>query len=256
PKVALTREAGKNSKLQGLLNEVGVSTLEIPCIAHAEGPDLSELPGALQQECLSYVVITSPEAAKVFLGGWEAAGKPPVSVACVGKATGEALRKGGVQPVFTPSKATGETLAAELPLPSRVTASGATPRVLYPASARALQTLEEGLQNRGFEVQRLDTYNTVPAAWGAVEETDAGCAAVAAFGSPSAVKTWAARVGTERAAAACIGETSARACQAEGWADSQIFYPDKPGIEGWVQAVRDALNAITDASKLRAAAAE
>ncbi|CAM9221774.1 unnamed protein product, partial [Choristocarpus tenellus] len=244
--VALTREAGKNIKLAELLQKDGVPSVEVPCIAHADGEDLPKLPLALIEEDLVYVVVTSPEAAKVFLGGWRVAGKPSVSVACVGKATGEALRKGGVEPAFTPSKATGETLAAELPMPDS-SESGVLPRILYPASVKAQQTLEKGLQERGFEVHRLNTYDTIPALWGEEEKAAAASVTVAAFGSPSAVKTWAARVGTKSTSAACIGETSASACRAAGWVEEQVFFPDKPGMEGWAQAVRDALEVVAGA---------
>ena len=238
----------------------------------------------------------------MFLAGWTKAGEPSVQVACVGKATGDALRAKGVTPVFTPSKATGETLAAEIPrLPPTAdgvvsggeaaaaaveggSELGSAPegrcRVLYPASAKAQQTLEAGLQARGFEVRRLNTYDTVPASWDEDAKAAAAAATVAAFGSPSAVKTWAARMGVAAgvgdcegaesgrrtgtgeegvregaempavgevgagALAACIGETSARACREAGWPESAIFYPEKPGMDGWAKAVGDALETV------------
>lgn len=211
------------------------------------------MPEALGDPEVAYVIITSPEAAKVFLGGWNKAGRPEVRVACVGKATGEALQHGGVEPVFTPSKATGETLAAELPL-----LASTRPRVLYPSSAKAQKTIEEGLEERGFDVRRLNTYNTVPAAWNDHARAVAEAAVVAAFGSPSAVKTWASRLGPgaegRGACAACIGETSARACVEAGWPASAVFFPDKPGVEGWAQAVRDAVAQIEEWSRLASAA--
>ena len=41
PLVALTREEGKNGKLQkALASSTSVQTVELPCIAHADGPDL------------------------------------------------------------------------------------------------------------------------------------------------------------------------------------------------------------------------
>lgn len=249
---------------------------QIPCIAHEDGPDLPLLPTALQETPgLAYVVITSPEAAKIFLDGWKAAGSPAtISVVCVGAATGQALEKGGITPVFTPSKATGETLAAEIPIPTAGT-DGSTPArrvVLYPASAKASNQLQDGLTARGFEVRRLDTYNTVPAQWDAAAEAAAQSASVVAFGSPSAVKTWAARVGVFDSAAAkmgeggredgrrrgsggggavaaCIGNTSATACRKAGWPDEAIFYPESPGMEGWAKAVGDALAAVGTLSK-------
>ena len=66
----------------------------------------------------------------------------------------------------------------------------------------------------------------------------AAAVAVVAIGSPSAARVWAERVGTGQAVA-CIGETSARACEDLGF--SSVFFPDKPGIPGWAASVRDAV---------------
>ena len=41
--VALTRERGNNEKLQKLLAEQGIETVEIPCIAHGIGKDRDKL---------------------------------------------------------------------------------------------------------------------------------------------------------------------------------------------------------------------
>ncbi|CAM9290048.1 unnamed protein product [Phaeothamnion confervicola] len=121
--------------------------------------------------------------------------------------------------------------------------TGPVASILYPASSKAQRTLEDGLAARGFAVRRLDVYDTVPADWSAADEAAAATAAVAAFGSPSAVKTWAARRGVAGCLAACIGETSAVACRKQGWPEEAIFYPEQPGMDGWVAAVARALQA-------------
>ena len=112
--------------------------------------------------------------------------------------------------------------------------------MLYPASALAADTVADGLAARGFDVTRLDAYTTVAAAWppGAADDA-AARARVVAFASPSAVRVWAERVGTGPAAA-CIGETSAAACREAGWASERVFWPDKPGMDGWLAAVESA----------------
>eukprot|EP00611_Tribonema_gayanum_P006267 TRINITY_DN15563_c0_g1_i1.p1 TRINITY_DN15563_c0_g1~~TRINITY_DN15563_c0_g1_i1.p1 ORF type:complete len:300 (-),score=79.70 TRINITY_DN15563_c0_g1_i1:162-932(-) len=240
--VALTREAGNNGKLEALLAAKGIDCVEVPCIAFTDGPDSAQLPQHLASGAYDYVIVTSPESAKVFLQAWDAAERPNVSVACVGTATGDALRARGLEPAFTPSRAYGEDLAAEIPLPpSAAAGEGGAPRVLYPASARAPGTVQEGLEARGFHVVRLNTYDTGAAAWSDADLSNAAHAAVAAFGSPSAVKAWVSHMGVEAAAAACIGVTSAKAAKAAGWSDDRIFWPEKPGMPGWAQAVEEAL---------------
>ena len=76
PRVVLTREAGKNGKLQAMLAVRGVPALELPLVETAPGPDRAALPGMLRAGGFDWVAITSPEAAAVFMEGWRAAGCP------------------------------------------------------------------------------------------------------------------------------------------------------------------------------------
>ena len=251
--VALTREKGKNDKLFKVLasnQAINSSTKpvkihEIPCIEHAEGPDIDELLPTLASNRFDYVAITSPEAAKVFASAWIDADRPKMGVvAAVGKATGEALKEFGIDVGFVPSKATAATLVDELPLSNAAKDEGRKTTLLYPASAKAQDTLQSGLEERGFSVTRLNTYDTVPATWTADQLSLAASASVACFASPSAVKAWlknTSTIDTPRAIAACIGETSASACRNNNWEETAIFYPEKPGVEGWASAVVEAL---------------
>ena len=190
-KVALTREDGANGKLAKLISggdsSSGCEVVELPCIMFADGEDSSQLPKALTASDI--IVITSPQAASVFLSAWETAGRPAgLKVASVGKGTSSPLIKAGITPIFEPSDSTAETLASELP-----SSLGST--VLYPSSAIAENTLAKGLEQRGFKVTRLNTYSTVPAVWTEQQTQLARSVDIVTFGSPSAVKTWAEKVG-------------------------------------------------------------
>jgi uroporphyrinogen-III synthase len=44
--------------------------------------------------------------------------------------------------------------------------------------------------------------------------------------------------------ASCIGETSASACRKNEWEEKYIFFPEKPGVDGWATAVADALELV------------
>jgi len=243
--VALTRELGKNEKLRARLAELRpeLATAELPCIAHAAVPTAAEVAPALSAGGgFDYVIITSPEAADTFLrlvceafGGVEAT-PTPLRAAAVGDATAAVLEAGGVEVAFRPSRALGKVLAAELP------AAGGN-RVLYPASARAATTIQEGLAGRGFEVTRINTYDTVPADWGAGAAEAAAQASVVTFASPSAVKVWTERVPRARdMPVACIGETSAKRCRELGYAN--VHFPDKPGIDGWAETILKCVAAV------------
>ena len=72
-----------------------------------------------------------------------------------------------------------------------------------------LRALQAGLSARGFAVERLNTYNTVPVqSLPAADLATATAAQVVAFASPSAVKAWLECAGSQAAAdmaIACIG---------------------------------------------------
>lgn len=254
-RVALTRQEGQNGKLRralgaalersGLPSE-GFELAELPCIEHGEGDDFPSLvarlgAGASGASLPDVAVLTSPEAARTFLRAWEAArpGEPvALPIASVGRGTSAVLEAAGAAVAFEPSLANAEALAAEMP-------KGLGRRALYAASGIAPGTLQEGLERRGFEVERLNTYTTRPvqdfgsAALSSMRGTD-----VVTFGSPSAVRAWTQHAGSG-AVAACIGGTSRDAAEKAGF--QRIFSPAAPGIEGWadatVEAVRELLKA-------------
>ena len=141
-KIAVTREVGGNDKLVKLLD--GYSVFEIPCIMFASGDDSTKLPNAILGH--DVIVITSPQAAKVFLESWIIAGRPTgLNIATVGEGSSRPLIAEGLIPFFEPSDSTAKTLAAEMP-------DIRGKNVLYPSSAIAENTLVEGLEARGFMV--------------------------------------------------------------------------------------------------------
>jgi len=225
PSIALTREDGANDKLAALLQ--GLTCVEIPCIAFGPGSDVGLLPAALT--ATDIIVITSPQAAQVFLTAWSQAGKPQVRIATVGKGTSKPLAAAGLVSVFEPSDATAETLAKELP-----TTWGT--RALYPSSSIAENTLAKGLEARGFVVTRLNTYETVPAEWSPEQLQVAKSVDIVTFASPSTIRVWAERVGVA-ATAVVIGPTSAKACKSAGF--ERIECPEgSKGIEAWADLIK------------------
>lgn len=283
--VALTREVGKNGKLEKTLTAhpglkmmgLNLNVIELPCIEHADGDDLAKLVDILSNtnsegsiSDYDYVVITSPEAARVLASAIEQSNmasldafNDSVQVAAVGKATGKALEKLGIDVDFVPSQATGETLAAELP------AMGGSQRtkILYPASTKARNDIQEGLEARTndaddaaiFDFTRLNTYDTVPAAFNPTQMSRVDGIEIACFGSPSAVNAWLENMdvkynlqdmdeegkkklgaqGNGNVLAACIGTTSARAVLESGrWNAMDIYYPkENPGVDSWADSI-------------------
>ncbi|CAA6658871.1 unnamed protein product [Spirodela intermedia] len=208
-------------KRPDVVGKYNVHCLEVPLVMHTQGPDTSRLPSLLREKEFDWIVITSPEAGSVFLDAWKAAGCPRVRLGVVGAGTASIFNEvlqsteKSLEVAFSPSKATGKVLASELPVHGRGTCS-----VLYPASVKAGHEIEGGLSARGFEVTRLNTYNTVP-----VNDIDQGVleeavsAPVLAVASPSAVRAWmnlVARGEEWGNSVACIGETTASAAKRLG----------------------------------------
>ncbi len=287
--IALTREEGNNDKLKKeltkllLLNEHDDDTnndaspitdetttiVELPCIAHADGEDLPRLEETLRHRNFDYIVVTSPEAARVLATAYlvvandnndfddddnSNASKALAAskVAAVGKATRETLEKLGIPVDFCPTKATAQTLVEELPaVVDQQDNNGRPATVLYPASARAATTLQDGLEaSKRFVVTRLNTYDTTTAVWTDEQKEMASHVSVVCFGSPSAVEAWLLNSDNNRnILAACIGETSAAACREFQFPEENIFFPEKPGIPGWAQAVNNALQSLSAAQE-------
>ncbi|KAH0760132.1 hypothetical protein KY290_023625 [Solanum tuberosum] len=252
PKVVVTRERGKNGKLINALVRHGIDSLELPLIQHMHLPDLDRLTSLLSEATFDWIIITSPEAGKVFLDAWKAAGTPSVRVGVVGSGTAsifdEAVQssKQYLDVAFSPSKATGKVLALELPKNGNDKCT-----VLYPASAKASTDIEEGLSGRGFEVTRLNTYTTAP-----VNHVDqyllelALSAPVVAVASPSALRVWANLTASRQwdNAVACIGETTASAAKKLGFRN--IYYPTSPGLEGTSPVHFGTQNSLKESDKI------
>ena len=167
--VALTREHGKNDELRALLGRA-CRCARSSCRASRTRapPTRARLPDVLRAGGADWdwVLCTSPEAAAVLVGAWEAAARPALALAAVGKATCAALRRAGLDVAFTPSKATGKT-----PRPScrraagrgRRERGGRGPRAVPGLGARGRHGRQRAHGAR-LRVTRLDAH-TVPAAW-------------------------------------------------------------------------------------------
>lgn len=245
-RIALTREKEKNKSLHDSLCLIypNIEIVTTPCVETAVGEDAELLPQYLRNTPPNWIIITSPEAASVFINGWRKADYPALGkLAVVGKATGDTLRAVGLDISFQPSKATGKTLVAEFPSPST---EGET--VLYPASAKAADVIVDGLSKQRYSVTRLNTYSTETVSFDETELELAEGTHIVTFASPSAVKGWVTNVGvSDKIAVTCIGETSAKAARKEGF--QQVHYPEKPGMEGWVSAISEAMKLFEQYSK-------
>jgi uroporphyrinogen-III synthase len=254
--VVLTREAGKNEQMRKIVSQPpfgeNVSVLEMPLVESVPAEDAERLRETLETKQFQWIIVTSPEAAKVFTNAWVEAGKPEgLNIGTVGGGTTRALPSQEEMKwarLFTPTKALGEVVAEELPLDlddgDSKDSKNSNREVLYPCSKKAAKTIQNGLSSRGFTVTRLNTYSTEQVTDIPKDVLEKAVEAnVVTFGSPSAVKAWKSLTldmleerGGKHPTYACIGQTSANACEDCELPD--VWHPENPGMEGWAEVVK------------------
>lgn len=259
PRVAVTRERGKNTSLIEAIEHLfeHVEVVELPSVATFPLPAAKDLPRILSgteydaddqfrtgmkndgdsgQQWFDWIVVTSPEAANFVINAWREARCPPLSkLAVVGRATAASFDAVGIDVSFIPSKATGRTLCTELP-----ERDGGTGRVLYATSLKASGDIERGLHEKGYDVMRVNAYTTETAVFDKTMKGLGSKTDIVTFGSPSAVRGWMENIGlNEYMIVACIGETSAKEAKKAGF--TRVHFPQQPGLDGWMVAVSEAM---------------
>jgi hydroxymethylbilane synthase len=172
PRILVTRAAAQSAALLLALADRGLAPLPVPAIEIAPAAeDLAPIVARL--DAYDWVVVTSPNAAEVLrrsaersgvsLDGRTAAGFGGAAAgpgrprwAAVGVATERTLRAAGVAVAVRPARASGEELAAALPIEPGS-------RVLLPRSDLADGRLVDRLRERGALVEEVVAYRTVEA---------------------------------------------------------------------------------------------
>ena len=117
-----------------------------------------------------WVVFTSANAVRAVWEkfaefGLDARAFSGVRIACVGEATASVMRGFGVQPELVPAEQTEQSSEGLLDIfPPHDDVLDPVDRVLLPRADIATETLAEGLQARGWEIDDVTAYRTVRAA--------------------------------------------------------------------------------------------
>jgi uroporphyrinogen III methyltransferase/synthase len=232
--IVVTRATHQAPELTTRLEHLGARVVEVPVIGLAPPSDggaaLRASVSRLSAGRYSWVIFTSANAVHRFfelvpdtrsLGG--------VQVAAVGPATAEALRAYRIVADLVPHDYQSEGLLEVFPLPppalpaqtgGPAPARGAGRSVLLPQAAGARPELRVGLERRGWDVDAVEVYRTVPqpVSRGVLEL--AGQAGFICFASSSAVDSY---VDQAQAAGAepppivvCIGPVTAATARARG----------------------------------------
>jgi uroporphyrinogen III methyltransferase/synthase len=243
--VVVTRAAHQATALAQQLRQLGARVLEVPTIALAPPADGgSALVAALERlasDQYAWAVFTSANAVERF---FERAPDTRLfgrtKVAAVGPGTAAALRAYRVVADLVPADSRGEGLAAAFPSAPPPPASRA---VLLPQAAGARPEVRAGLARRGWEVEVVEAYRTVPqtvepALMSAASQADAIC-----FASSSAVTSYLDQAGaaTLPPVVACIGPVTAATARYRGLVVSAEA--SEHTLEGLVDALVSSLAA-------------
>jgi uroporphyrinogen III methyltransferase/synthase len=229
-RVVVTRAREQASEAVALLRDLGAEVVELPMIEFVEPADggaaLREAAGRLAG--FDWVVFTSANAVeRLFAVVRDARAFGAARVAVVGAKTAEALARHGVAADLVPPHFVAEALLDAFP-------SG-TGTVLLPRAEVARDVLPDGLGAKGWQVEVVDAYRTVPARPGAPELERAGGADAVMFSSSSTVKNFLAVAERVPPVVACIGPVTARAAEAAG------LHVDVVADESTVRSLVDAL---------------
>ena len=251
--VVVTRPVDQAGPVRRALEAAGARVLLVPATAIVgPGDGAAALRRATERlREFDWIVFTSANAVDRLLqevvdvralGG--------ARLAAVGRATAEALARHRLLADLVPGKATAEGLVEELPGPATGdgTREGAGGRVLYPKAAEARPTLGDGLRAKGWDVQEVEAYRTVPAdppAPGVVERLVSADAVV--FAAPSAIDAYLSmRDAGGRPLAvpplvACIGPVTAEAARGRDLAVGAVASRPSPDalvdalVQAWVE---------------------
>jgi uroporphyrinogen III methyltransferase/synthase len=239
-RVVVTRAREQASELRTRLEQLGAEVIELPSIA-LEPVDFS-LP-ALDR--YAWLVFTSANGVQAFFdrglapAGLDSRALAPVKVAAIGPGTADAIAARGVRADLVPERFVAESLLAAFPDPELPGS-----RVLIARAASARDVLPEGLAERGYEVDVLPVYRTVPVTPDPndVARVRAGEVDALTFTSSSTVKNFCDVVGpleTTTTSVISIGPVTSETARALGMrVDTEA---DPHTIDGLVTAVLDSL---------------
>jgi uroporphyrinogen III methyltransferase/synthase len=212
-RVVVTRTRRQASQLSAALRDVGAEPIEVPVIEVVDPADGGTALAACADRLSEYdwVVVTSPNGAERLLAAIpDARAFGTARVAAIGPGTAAALAAGNVRADLVPPQFVAEALLDAMP--------PGPGRVLVARAEVARDVLPDGLRARGWEVEVVDAYRTVPAT--VTDDQRAGVAAADAitFTSSSTVDHAVAAFGTAGLppVVACIGPVTAATARAHG----------------------------------------
>ena len=213
-RVVVTRARQEASELSRRLRGLGAQVIEIPTIQIADPSDPAALDSAAARVGdYDWVVFTSANAVTRFLrcvGDARRFGR--ARIAAIGPATAECMSDHSLIADLVPERFVAESLVEAFP--------DGPGRVLLPQAADARPVLAEGLRAKGWEVDVVEAYRTLPVPPpAAVPEADA-----IAFTSSSTVDNYLALGLPVPPVVVCIGPITAETANRHGLTDVTVCH--------------------------------
>lgn len=149
--MSITHSGEGAERLVHNLSALRASVYHVPLVEFQ-----SLTPPVVDLTAVNWLVLTSPQGVRSLHSILNGLDVPPgLRWAAVGESTAQAMRRAGLPVHFIPSRATGQSLGAELPCHPADT-------VLHVTSDQSKEDLAEAVSARAVTYQRLVLYRTVP----------------------------------------------------------------------------------------------
>ena len=222
-RIVVTRASAQATGLRDALAELGADVLELPAM-RIEPTDDAALRACLDRlDEFDWVVFTSQNAVRIVWDALRATGRDARAfaksrIACVGRATSDALLTRGLAADLLPLRYVAEGVLEAMAMRDDVNGT----RALYLAAEGARDVLPEGMRTLGCDVEVVRVYRTVNDGTGADAlraELAEGRVDAVTFASASAVRGYVDVVGADLARAVpaiSIGPVTSDAVRSAG----------------------------------------
>ncbi|HET9077316.1 MAG TPA: uroporphyrinogen-III C-methyltransferase [Acidimicrobiales bacterium] len=249
-RVVVTRARAQASELARRLGALGARVVEAPTIRIDPpgdgGAGLDRAAAALRAGAYRWIVFTSANAVDALMARVPDARRlGGVSLAAVGPATAAALQHYRLVADLVPERQEAAGLLAAFPAPHSSDPFGMAPserRVLFPRAAEGREVLVDGLAGKGWQVDLVEAYRTVPAPADDGVRAEVGSADAVCFSASSTVTGFLASYGPAAVppVVVCIGPVTADTARAAGLAVTAVA--DSASVDGLVDAVVSVLH--------------
>lgn len=213
-RIILTREEHRNRSWAERLHRAGLAYVELPLVRYAALP----APASRDFSDFDWILFTSPQGVRAFADLRPEIGDARCGV--LGHGTAAVLRQAGWRDDLNAGAADGVAFAGRF-----LAVAGEPGRVLLPGPTRRLAEPRASLTAAGYIVQELPLYETLAVAPASIVAAEMQPDDVLFFCSPSAVRAFA-DARDDRPPCVAIGQTTAAACRAAGFAPAVAANPD------------------------------